>query len=114
MATSSTSSNDKSTPAEAKDVAELKAQMDVLKADLSALTSTLKEMGVSRAEALRTAATDQAASWRSQGEAAVEQVRAKGREQYGNAEQSIRENPAMAVGIAAGIGFLTGLIFGRK
>ncbi len=100
--------------ADNKDIDDLKAQIDALKADISALTGTVRDIGKNRAEAFRTAASDQAGVWRDQGEAAMQEARAKGMQAYGTAEQSVRDNPAMAVGIAAGIGFLTGLIFGRK
>ncbi|WP_172300289.1 YqjD family protein [Pseudoruegeria sp. HB172150] len=86
-----------------KDVEELQAQIATLKADITALTETMKTMGKTRAAQLR-----------EQGEAAVGQAKVKGLEAYEQAEASVRENPAMAVGIAAGVGFLVGVILGRK
>lgn len=98
MATAASKSNGTNSDYEA-----LEKQIAALKADISALSGTMKDIGAARAGAIR-----------EQGEAAVEQARAKGRAAYDQAEASVRDNPAMAVGIAAGIGFLTGLILGRR
>lgn len=110
-----TSTNGSTEPTvKTKDIDELKAQISALKSDLSTLTGTVKDIGKSRAEAFKGAASDQANAWRDQGDAAVREAKMRGREAYSSAEASVRENPAMAVGIAAGVGFLTGLILSRK
>ncbi|MDF0600842.1 DUF883 domain-containing protein [Psychromarinibacter sp. C21-152] len=109
-----TTNGPQASPVKTSDIDELKAQIETLKADMSSLTGTVRDMGRTRAEALRGAASEQANAWRGQGEEAVRRARAKGQEAYGSAEASIRENPATAVGIAAGVGFLTGLILSRK
>ncbi len=96
------------------DIAELQKQIAALKSDIVTLTTTVRDIGKNSAEALRGAATDQVEALREQGEAALRDAQLRGKDVYSQAEASIRENPAAAVGIAAGLGFLFGLIFGRK
>jgi ElaB/YqjD/DUF883 family membrane-anchored ribosome-binding protein len=96
------------------DLEELQKQIAALKTDIAALTTTVRDIGKNRAEALRGAANEQVEALREQGEAALRDARTRGQDALSQAEESIRENPATAVGIAAGLGFLFGLIFGRK
>ena len=94
--------------------AELQAQIAALKSDIAALTSTIADYGKAKGKSAAASA-----------KATMEDARAKGGEQlavfqdeavkaYRSVETSARENPAAAVGIAAGIGFLFGLLTTRR
>nr|WP_319250013.1 DUF883 domain-containing protein [uncultured Celeribacter sp.] len=94
--------------------ADLQAQIATLKEDISALTKTMADYGTAQGKAARTQAQE-----------ALEEARAKGAEQaaalqktavesYGQVEDKVRENPSASVGIAAGIGFLVGLVAARR
>jgi len=89
---------------------DLEKQIAVLKKDIAKLTETVGEYGRARSNDLRGAAYEQAAHLRAQGEKAVSAAQAKLDEQYRATEAKVRENPAAAVGIAAGIGFIVGLL----
>ncbi|MBB3992449.1 ElaB/YqjD/DUF883 family membrane-anchored ribosome-binding protein [Sulfitobacter undariae] len=88
-------------------VEDLSAQMEILRNDLSNLTQTLSDYGVSKsAEATRyakaTAADLEAAG------------RKKASEAQAQAEEFVHNQPATSLGIAAGIGFLVGMMTARR
>ncbi|MCX7566577.1 DUF883 domain-containing protein [Sulfitobacter sp. F26169L] len=84
-------------------VEDLSAQMDVLKRDLSSLTQTLTEYGFAKTAAAKQSAKETAADLSAAGreKAALAQMQA---------EDFVRTQPATALGLAAGLGFLVGLI----
>ena len=93
---------------------ELQAQIAALKADISELTSTVTRFGKTQSDIFRNQARD-----------GLRVVSARGTETYNAAhdyadqkltetEDYIRTHPAAAVGIAAGVGFLVGLLSGRR
>jgi ElaB/YqjD/DUF883 family membrane-anchored ribosome-binding protein len=77
-------------------VEDLSKQIDALKNDLSALTQTLADYGVAKSETAANAAKDKAL------------------EAQLHAEEFIRTQPATSLGLAAGLGFLVGLITARR
>lgn len=93
---------------------DLESQIAALKADVAALTGTLKGMGVQQGEALKASAMDSASALRKRGEETAAEVQKTAQEYYATAETRVRDNPAAAVGIAAGVGFLAGLILNRR
>jgi len=86
---------------------DLSAQIDILKNDIATLTSSVgeygKEKGRTAANSARSSANDLATSGR-----------VKALEAQDAAEDFVREQPATALGIAAGLGFLVGLIATRR
>lgn len=84
-------------------VEDLSAQIEILKNDLSGLTSALQEFGVSKTQQATQTAKEKAAHLQQAGQekAAEAQLRA---------EDFVRTQPATALGLAAGLGFLVGLI----
>lgn len=96
------------------DVEKLNAQIAELKTDMQTITKTLAEIGAQRrdsaAESVRGAAED--LRHRSEKQMFEAQLAA---EKYGKqATDAVREQPAMAMGLAVGLGFLVGFATGRK
>jgi ElaB/YqjD/DUF883 family membrane-anchored ribosome-binding protein len=88
-------------------IEDLSAQIEILKNDLSTLTQTLSDYGVAKTEEVTRSAKIKA-----------EQLRAAGRETAADAqlqaEEFVRTQPATALGIAAGLGFLVGMFTARR
>lgn len=94
--------------------ADLQAELEALKQDIANLGATLGEYGRARGEDLKSAAKDQAQFLRAKGEESVAHAQKMTTNAYHQAEDSVRENPAAAVGIAAAVGFMVGLLAGRR
>jgi len=88
-------------------VEDLSAQIETLKNDLSALTSSLSEYGVGKAAKAKETAQDRAESLKS---AASD----KALEAQLHTEEFVKTQPATALGLAAGLGFLVGLVTARR
>ncbi len=84
-------------------VEDLSAQIDILKNDLASLTHSLSDFGTAKtqhaAEAARAKAVELREAGRDRAEASL-----------GQAEDFVRTQPATAMGIAAGVGFLVGML----
>ena len=81
---------------------DLSAQVDLLKSDIARLTETLGEYGRAKGREY-------------QGEARrrAEDLRSDAQEKVDDIEAYVRHNPAQALGIAAGVGLLIGLLSRR-
>ena len=77
-------------------VDDLSAQIQILRDDIASLTSTMGDYGKAKAQEARSTAQDAAA------------------EAQMRAEEFVRSQPTTALGIAAGIGFLFGLVTARR
>merc|ERR1711974_269902 len=88
-------------------VDDLSLQLQVLKDDIAALTSTVSTYSQSKAAAARDTAQQKASEF-----STAAQERAK--ETHKQAEDFIRTQPGTAIGIAAGAGFLIGLLTARR
>lgn len=95
-------------------IEDLQAQIVALKDDISTLTETLKEYGKAQGQNMAAAARERAEKMAADGEATFHAAEAQARRAYQDAETSVREHPATAVGVAAGLGFLVGLVAGRR
>jgi len=88
-------------------IEDLSAQIDILKKDLSNLTSALSEYGAAKTDEVAQTAKAKAA-----------EVRAASRETAADAqlqaEEFVRTQPATALGLAAGLGFLVGMFTARR
>ncbi|WP_339761977.1 DUF883 domain-containing protein [uncultured Sulfitobacter sp.] len=93
----------------AKDVTveDLSVQISILKDDIAALTSSVSTYG-------KTATRDAANQAKTAAHDYADLGKAKAAEAQQNAEDFIRTQPATAMGIAAGVGFLIGLIAARR
>lgn len=93
---------------------DLARQIETLKSDIANLTGVLSDLGRSKAgefagrarshaDDLQSRAHDQAAALRDTAEGAFE-----------DAEAYVRRNPTTALGLAAGLGLLVGLLTSRR
>ena len=93
---------------------QLSKQIADLKADLAAISKTLSEMGTARSDAAFESVRESALALRDQGEKALKDAQTRARDVGHQAADAVREQPAMAVGLAVGLGFLIGLVTARK
>ncbi|QFS82618.1 hypothetical protein FIU97_07345 [Roseivivax sp. THAF40] len=96
------------------DTDALKAQIDTLKADLASITDMLGEIGVRRKDETLEAAKARYASARSEGERLYSEARHRAEDAQDQALEAIRRQPATAIGLAVGMGFLFGFLTSRK
>lgn len=97
----------------AKSVPDLEADIKLLKADLEKLAKQLAATGEHGYSAARRAATGSAEQLLSQGEAALEGLRANAKDIEEQILASVREKPVTSLAIAAGVGFLFALLARR-
>lgn len=109
--TSSGSTSGKGADAPGKD--DLEAQVAALRADLSKLAETIGVIGKGKAEDLKGKAAERAAEARRMSEEALDAAGRHARELETELAGRIRERPFMAIGIAAGIGFIAALLARR-
>ncbi len=92
---------------------ELEDDIRLLRADLDKLIKQLSVTGEHGMGAARRAAAEGADQIRSQGEAAIESLRANARDVEAQLTESVREKPVTSLAIAAGVGFLFALLARR-
>ncbi|MGO4909622.1 YqjD family protein [Pseudorhodobacter sp. W20_MBD10_FR17] len=93
---------------------DLSKQVAVLREDIANLTSIVAEYSKAQSAQLKSKVEEKAADLAETGASAAQAAKATAKVAYSDAEDSIRENPAAAVGIAAGLGFLVGLLTSRR
>lgn len=93
---------------------DLARQMDALKNDLAKVTETLAEMGRAQGRALAGDLRAGAERARAEGERQAEFLQQRAEEMAMEATDMVRRQPAAAMGAAAGLGFLVGLLTARK
>jgi ElaB/YqjD/DUF883 family membrane-anchored ribosome-binding protein len=97
----------------AKSTAELEAEIAELKADLEKLAQQFAKTSEAGYGAAKRAAALGADQLRSQGEAALEGLRANARDMEDQFIAQVREKPVTSLAIAAGVGFLFALLSRR-
>lgn len=93
---------------------DLAKQVAILRDDIANLTSIVADYGKAQGGQLKAVAADTANDLADTGAAAARSAKATAKEVYSRAEEGIRDNPASAVGIAAGLGFVVGLLTARR
>lgn len=93
---------------------DLAQQIDSLRADISAIATTLGKMGRAQGEAAIHTARGKAQALKAEGDAVYEAAAMRASEAAAQAEEAVRQRPATALGIAMGVGFLIGYLTGRK
>lgn len=103
-----------STESPQRDLDDLNAQIATLKQDVSNLTRTLGDLGVSSKEAAKAGARKKAGEVRDAGEAQWNAARDQA-EQYGQyAADTVRQQPAASMAVAVGVGFVLGMLTSRR
>jgi len=97
-----------------KDFEELSEQIATLRNDLGAITETLKNAGVHSRDAAVNNARQTAADLQARGQDGLRHAQSSAEEMGAQAAQTVRNQPAAAVGLAVGVGFLLGFMSGRK
>ena len=93
---------------------DLAAQMEALRADVAALTTTLADLTRAEARDAADSAKRAARKTRENVEHEYEKLHKHAEDAVDQADALIREKPAMALGIAAGLGLLIGLLMSRR
>ncbi len=94
--------------------ADLNDQIETLRQDIGALTQTISEMGKHKGDETIEAARAKASDLRDKAADHAETARLQALEMQDQANNFIRNQPATALGIAAGVGFLVGFFGSRK
>lgn len=100
--------------AEEPTVEDLARQMEALRADLNGLAETLKGLGLAKGKEAADGVKSRAQSARAAGEQQIEEMHARLEAMLAEADKMARDKPITAMGIAAGFGFLLGLMLGRR
>lgn len=93
---------------------ELQQQIAILKDDIATITKTLGDFGKARAQEAKNrgeAAYEDAVNM---GKVQAEALGEQASRAISQAEERVRENPTAALGIAAGIGFVLGMISAKR
>lgn len=108
MSTTKTSGKDPS-------IDDLSKQIETLKNDISALTTTIGDLGKAEAQRAAGAAKAKGQELRSAGEDQLQDLKTRA-EHYGEeAGTYVREQPMTALGLAAAVGLIAGMILsGRR
>ena len=93
---------------------DLAAQMEVLRNDVSALTQIITDLGKAKGADAVAAAKAKADALREKATDTADHARLQAMELQDQANDFIQKQPATALGIAAGIGFLVGFMGSRK
>ncbi|MBY5972027.1 DUF883 family protein [Pseudooceanicola marinus] len=110
--TESTASTTK--PTDPSDPAAIQAQLDAVRADIAELTRTLGAYGQAQKDQMTASARARAEKLKHDAQAGLTEAEARARGAYDQAESAVRENPASAMAIAGGVGFLLGLVLSRR
>ncbi|WP_206050359.1 DUF883 family protein [Oceaniglobus ichthyenteri] len=93
---------------------DLSKQVDELKEDILKLTQTITDLSKAKGQELTGTVRQRADAARAAGEAQIAEFQSQAVAGFENAEDYVRRNPGTALGIAAGVGVLVGLMTARR
>lgn len=93
---------------------DLRQELDRLREDMARIAGTLADLGRHRGEAVADSLRDNASRLYAAGEQRAEDLARRATDAYAECNDMVRRQPATAMGIAAGLGFLAGLLLARK
>ena len=97
-----------------EDVKELSDQIGNLKNDIAEISRTLSSLGSHTRDAAQHEIRSSVAQFHKRGAENLEKAQATAEDLGNQAADAVRNQPATAVGLAVGVGFLLGFITGRK
>ena len=95
-------------------VGEISTQISALKADVAGLTAALGQYVKAQKNNLGNAASDGMHAIHDHAVDQMNAARHMGEKSYANAESLVRNHPAGSIAVAAGVGFLVGLVTTRR
>lgn len=98
----------------AENVADFQTQLATLRADIAGLADILSAMSRNGSEQVRQAVAEAYAEMKSKGGDGFAQAEAKATDAVESVADYASKNPLQSLGIAAGVGMLLGLLFGRR
>ncbi|WP_322895849.1 MULTISPECIES: DUF883 family protein [unclassified Yoonia] len=93
---------------------QLSSQIATLRNDIAAISKSLADLSVNSKDAAVQKARQTAAELRASGEEQLHNAQIRAEELGQQAVDAVRKQPATAVGLAVGVGFLLGFLSGRK
>ncbi|EAQ26226.1 MULTISPECIES: DUF883 family protein [unclassified Roseovarius] len=96
------------------EIDQLSKQIVTLREDISAISKTLSGLGGATRDAAVDGARRKVSELRHSGEQQLHAAQHRAEEMGQQAADAVRSQPAAAVGIAVGVGFLLGFMTGRK
>lgn len=101
----------KSSNTDASDVAE---QMAILRADIGALTAAVSDLAVAKGNEVSDVAKQKFASAKDAAAVQANAAKQQAGQLQDQANEFVRTQPATAVGMAAAVGFVIGMLISRK
>lgn len=95
-------------------VEDLSAQMETLRADMAQIVETMGALSRAKTGEAAEALAETAAELRRRGEEQLAAAREKGSEALESATGYVRSHPAESLAVAAGLGFVVGLLLRRR
>jgi len=95
-------------------IEDLSAQIETLQTDIATLTLTITDLVRAKGEDLADAVKGEARTARASAQLQIAEAQKHVLASAESAEDYVRRNPAAALGIAAGVGVLVGLISARR
>ena len=89
-------------------------QIDTLKADIATLTSLIGELSEAKTKDMRDKAYDAGRKARETAYEKGHEARETAEAYYAEAEETVRRQPMASLGLAAGLGFLVGMMTARR
>lgn len=94
--------------------ADVSEQVEILRHDLAALTQTIADLTKAKGDEAVTTAKAKLSDARDQAADVADTARLQAMEFQDKADSFVKNQPATALGIAAGLGFLVGFLGSRK
>lgn len=96
------------------EASDVTAQIETIKDDIAALTSLMADFATEKKAEAKQQVTTTAKAAQDQAIESGEKLFSDAEAAYHKVEESVRQQPAMAVGIAASLGFIFGMITARR
>lgn len=103
-----------STSSGSTSVEDLAIQIETLKGDIAGIAEILADLGAEKRDQATARVREAASGVKARGEQHLKDAQAYAEDLSAQAADAVRQQPAMAIGIAVGIGFLIGLVTSRR